>query len=219
MRRSNTGGIRIRLLIYGIGVAVPLTYVGLAGIWAMWNASRLQLDDSLKKQAEITAVAFERWIEAQQEPLTAIAAYLAEQPGPRPDLNPDLNRVLRLAVATRPHWVGLHVIGARGNVLLSNPPDAPPLSAELAENLLAEIERGQWAIDTDWSRGDEGGLMLLAAPIQSGGAVVAQVDIIRMSSIFMGKAAISDQSVFSVFGPQGRLLLYRNPAPEPYLGK
>jgi hypothetical protein len=36
-----------------VGVAVPIAYVGLVGIWAMWNVSRQQLDYSIKTQAEI----------------------------------------------------------------------------------------------------------------------------------------------------------------------
>jgi hypothetical protein len=40
-------GIRGRLLLLAVGVAVPLALVGVVGLRGMWNASRLQLDDSV----------------------------------------------------------------------------------------------------------------------------------------------------------------------------
>src|SRR5690242_13728232 len=80
MRKLVKGGIRLRLLSSAAGVALPLAFVGLAGVWAMSQATRHQLEESIKKQAEITAVAFEQWMEAQREPLATVAAYVDEQP-------------------------------------------------------------------------------------------------------------------------------------------
>jgi signal transduction histidine kinase len=215
MLRVIKGGIRLRLLGYAAGVALPLAFVGLVGIQAMWDASRHQLDGSIRKQSEIAAVAFDQWLDAQREPLTTVAAYFAEQPAP----GPDFLRVLHLIVETRSHWVGLHVLGANGERLMALPASAPSLPAELAGSLSLQMQEREWAIDTDWSRGDPHGILLLAVPIKGGGAVIAQVDIIPMSRFFLKEVKLADQSVFSVFGPRGRILLYRNPDPETYLGK
>src|ERR1044072_2039854 len=80
IRAMVKAGIRLKLLIYAAGIALPLAFVGLASVWAMSNATRYQLEDSIRRQAEITAVAFEQWMEAQREPLTTVASYLDEQP-------------------------------------------------------------------------------------------------------------------------------------------
>ena len=96
------GGFRLRLLSYGAGIALPLASAGLAGIWAVWEANRHQLEDSIRTQAEITAVAFEQWIEAQREPLTTFAAYLDEEP----DVDLHFQNPVGLTVNTRPHWGG-----------------------------------------------------------------------------------------------------------------
>jgi HAMP domain-containing protein len=40
-----------------------------------------------------------------------------------------------------------------------------------------------------------------------------------MSRFFLNEVRLWDQSVFSVFGPRGRTVLYRNPTPETELGK
>jgi signal transduction histidine kinase len=215
MARRLKGGIRIRLLMYGIGVAIPLTYVGLAGIWAMWDATRLQLDDSIKKQAEISALAFKQWIETQREPLTTVATYFAEQQTPPPEFE----RILRLIVDARSHWAGLSIVDDEGETLFMKPDHNRPLSPDHAGRLLAGLQERPWAIDTDWPEGDAGGLMLIAVPVRSGGAVIAQVDVARMSEILLQEIKLFDQSVFSVIGPQGRLILYHNPSPETQIGR
>ena len=44
-------GIRKRLVTLSVGIAVPLTLVGLAMMWGLWRESRRQLDDSIGKQS------------------------------------------------------------------------------------------------------------------------------------------------------------------------
>ena len=56
-------GIRGRLIALSIGVAVPLVLVGLAALGGLWRESREQLDLSVEKQAQLAAVAFERWVD------------------------------------------------------------------------------------------------------------------------------------------------------------
>jgi hypothetical protein len=50
-------GIRGRLLLLAVGIAVPLVLVGVADLRGMWRVSRSQLDDSVKQQAELAAKA------------------------------------------------------------------------------------------------------------------------------------------------------------------
>jgi signal transduction histidine kinase len=209
------GGIRVKLLSYGAGIALPLAVVGLAGVWAMWDANRHQLEASIRTQAEITAVAFEQWVEAQQEPLTTVAAYLDEQP----EADTRFQNLLRLIVKTRPHWVGIHVVGANGAPVISDPPDAPDLPPEVVNRLSLQLKGKEWAIDTNWSQGGSLGTVLLAVPTAGGGTVIAQIDVITVSGSFLKEVELSEQSVLSIFGPQSRIILYRNPTPETYLGK
>jgi signal transduction histidine kinase len=180
----------------------------------MWESSRRQLDDSVKKQAELAAVAFEQWIGAQREPLTTVADYSTEQPINRADFL----KGLRFLVDNRSHWIGLRILNEMGDTVIVEPPKAPPLVTGLAGNLLSELQHRAWAIDTDWTRGPDHGMLVLAAPIEDGGAIVAQIDVAAMSQSFFREARQSDQAVVTVFGPQHRILLYRNPAPETYLG-
>jgi signal transduction histidine kinase len=215
MQQGIKAGIRLKLLIYAASIALPLALVGLTGVWAMWDATRHQLEDSITRQAEITAVAFEQWLEAQREPLMTVGDYLDEQPVEEVDLQ-DL---LEFIVKTRSHWIGLRVVSPSGEMRLSQPANAPPLSAEVAKRILAQMQDREWVVDTDWPPGDPRGLILLAVPTRPGGAVIAQLDVVTLSSFFLKEVKLSEQSVLAVIGPQKRIILYRNPTPETYLGK
>ncbi len=214
MPKAMSGGIRARLLILVIGITLPLAYVGLAGLSAMWSSGRKQLDDSVKKQAELAAVAFEQWINAQREPLATVADYSTEQPVRRADFL----KGLRFLVDNRSHWVGLRILNEMGDTVIVEPPKAPPLVTGLTGNLLSEVQSRSFAIETDWTRGPEQGMLVIAVPIKDGGAIMAQIDVSAMSQSFFREARQSEQAGVTVFGPQRRILLYRNPTPETYLG-
>ena len=77
-------GIRGRLLALTLGFAIPLAATGLIGLQWLWSASRGQLDASVRKQAELAAAAFERWIEAERQPLLALAASASGRPNSEP---------------------------------------------------------------------------------------------------------------------------------------
>lgn len=209
------GGIRISLLVLVAGVAIPIAYAGLTGIWAMWGVSRRQLDDSIKNQAEIASAAFEQWIDAQREPVATVAAQYAKQQV----LHPDFLDTLRSTVAMRPHWLGLRIINSAGETLASQPRDAPSLEPALAANLVKQLRGKEWAIDTDWSRGASSGVLLICIPLSDGSALAAQLDVTATSESFLRTVKLSDQAVFSVFGPQNRIILYRNATAETYLGR
>jgi signal transduction histidine kinase len=208
-------GIRIRLLVLVAGVAIPIAYVGLVGIWAMWDASHRQLEDSIKNQAEIAGAAFEQWIEAQREPLATVAVlYRRHQ-----EFAPDFIDILRLMATTRSHWLGLRIIDPSGRTVESQPPDAPSLQTDVAAALVRQLKGREWAIDTDWSRGYASGVLLICVPLDNNAALIAQLDVNATSESFLRRVKLSDQAVFSVFGPQMRIILYRNATSETYLGK
>jgi signal transduction histidine kinase len=209
------GGIRIRLLVLVAGVAVPVAALGLAGIWATWGASRKQLDESIENQAEISGAAFEQWIEAQREPLATIAE---QYEGHRVD-DPAFSNTLRTTVETRSHWLGLRVINATGETLTAQPESAPSLPPGIALILLRQLQEREWAIDTDWSGGPASGVLMISVPLSNDFALVAQIDVKTTSDAFLKRVKLSDQDVFAVFGPQKRIVLYRNTTAETYLGK
>ncbi|HEY7910681.1 MAG TPA: ATP-binding protein [Blastocatellia bacterium] len=215
MKRLISGGIRFKLLMLVIGVALPLAYVGWTSIRAMWDSNRRQLDDSVKQQAELAAVAFKQWIDAQREPLTTIALYLGDQPS----LMRSFQNTLRFIVDTRSHWAGVRVVSAQGEVLMQEPPDAPPLSPAALDNALASINQRPWVIESDWTQGSARGLLIIATPIEGGGAVIAQVEVTTISEFFFNEVELSDKGTLAVYGPERRVLLYRNPTPETHLGR
>ena len=67
--------IRGRLLALAIGGVVPLLIVGLTVLWVVWSGKQQQLNESLEQQAELAAVVFDRWLDAQYQPLITIASY------------------------------------------------------------------------------------------------------------------------------------------------
>jgi hypothetical protein len=58
--------IRGRLLALALGAVVPLVLLGLAMLWGVWGAKEQQLNESLEQQAELSAVVFDRWLDAQR---------------------------------------------------------------------------------------------------------------------------------------------------------
>jgi len=115
-------GIRVRLLALVTGVAIPLSLLGLAGLWEAWSKDRQQLDVSLKKEAELAAVAFEQWAYAQRQPLETIAADVATRSAD----HPLVTEHLRLLLATQPYWLDLRILNASGNLVGQVPAAAPP---------------------------------------------------------------------------------------------
>ena len=208
-------GIRVRLLVLVAGVAIPIAYVGLVGIWAMWDASHRQLEDSIKNQAEIAGAAFEQWIDAQREPLATVAVLYRRQQ----EFAPDFLDILRLTATTRSHWLGLRIVDSLGRTVEAQPPDAPSLQTDVAAALVRQLKGREWAIDTDWSRGYANGVLLICIPLDNNAALIAQLDVNATSESFLKRVKLSDQAVFSVFGPQMRIILYRNATSETYLGK
>ena len=200
-------GIRGRLLLLAVGVAVPLALVGAAGLSGLWNASRLQLDESIEQQAELAAVAFERWVDAQRQPLNTVSVMLEEQ------AEPPQAESLRYVVATRPHWIDLQVLGPGGETLAVQPAGREPLPPALADYLIEETgRRGSWTVATDRTLDEARPIFAVAVPVRGGGAVVARVGGAAMGELFKD-VNLSERSVIGVFDAEGRVL-YRKQTTE-----
>jgi signal transduction histidine kinase len=157
-------------------------------------------------------VAFDRWLEAQRQPLVTIAAY-----GPNRLRDPAaLREDLAAAAAPRAHWVDLRVLDATGATLAAHPPnDVTELSAELAERFLSATRRAGSVAETDWTGG--GGRYLLAVAVRGGdGAVVARVDGAALAEQFRA-LAMSDHALVTVLDPSGRIV-FRSESPDAAVG-
>ena len=206
-------GIRKRLLALSIGIAVPLILVGLVMLWALWQESRKELNHSVEEQSQLAAVAFEKWIDGQRQPLSTLAAIAAEHPrGPFP-----FEARLSYVVQTRPHWLDLRVLNDAGEPLLTQSPDPKNLPPEILSTLQNEVRRrNSWTVVTDWSRGEGYPVLALAVPIADGGMIVARIDGAAINELFRN-IELPENAVIAVFDSQRRVL-YRSAAENTYLG-
>lgn len=202
-----------------IGVAVPLALVGLGVLWGLWRESREQINLSVEGQAQLAAIAFERWVEGQRHPLQTIAAQVAAERAndqPATGMQP-LAASLPLVVSNRPYWLGVHVLDARGAQTLAQPPHSAPLPPGTATDVLAELRRrGSWAVVTDWTESDDRPVVIIAAPVDGGGAIVARADGTAVGELFRD-IKLSPGGVIVVFDARRRVL-YRSPIPQTYVG-
>jgi signal transduction histidine kinase len=195
-------------LLLAIGIAIPLALVGVADLRGMWRVSRSQLDDSVKQQAELASLAFDRWVDAQRQPLLTIAAIAAEQKADSPYFNN-----LRYEVETRPHWIDLRIVDASGRTLVAAPPGREPPPSAVLDYLLSETaRRGTWTLVTDRTIDESRPVFAIAVPIKGGGAVIARVDGTAISELFRD-IQFPGQAVIAVFDAEGRIL-YRKQTTE-----
>lgn len=206
-------GIRKRLLILSIGISVPLILAGLLVLWALWRESRSELTHSIEEQSQLAAVAFEKWIDGQRQPLATLATIAAEHPQ---GSLPFAGR-LSYMVGTRPYWVDLWILDNAGSTRASYTPHAKSLPNEVLETLRAEMRRrNSWAVVTDWTRGEGYPLLALGVPVTTGGMIVARIDGAAVAELFRG-IQLSEGAVIGVFDSQRRVL-YRSSAENTYLG-
>jgi signal transduction histidine kinase len=203
-------GIRGRVLALAMGVALPLVVAGLVGLIVVWRASRSQLESSVQQQAELAALALERWIEAQRQPVTAVAAYASAQ-----EIRPELfQENLRSIVATREHWMDLRLIDRAGLTRVAYPPDPPPLPERLVAALRADVaRRGSWAVLTYWAPAIARPVTVIGAPVRGGGLAVARLDGLAMQAVFRG-IRLGAGTLIAVFDPPRRLLHYSPPSTD-----
>jgi signal transduction histidine kinase len=204
--------IRGRLLALALGAVVPLVLLGLAVLWMVWGAKEQQLNESLEQQAELAAVVFDRWLDAQRQPLVTIASYPAGRLNDAAALEADL----RAAAAQRPHWIDVRVLDASGRVLAALPSDAETLPAGIAEKLMAEAHGEEAAIETDWTRGEGRYVLAVAAPVAGGGACIARIDGAALKDLFPG-ITLPERAVVTLLDSRRRVV-YRSLTPESSLG-
>lgn len=204
--------IRGRLLTLAIGGVIPLLVLGFTVLWSVWNTKEQQLNEGLEQQGELAAVVFDRWLDAQRQPLVTIASYPAERLSDPAALEADL----RAAMARRPHWLDLRVLNASGRVVAVTPTGAESLPAGLAEKLLAVTRSGVPDVETDWTRGEGGYLLAVAVPVEGGGAVVARIDGAALKEPLQG-ITLPERALVTLLDQQHRII-YRSQTPESALG-
>ena len=205
--------IRGRLLALALGAVVPLVLLGLAVLWVVWGAKAQQLNESLEQQAELSAVVFDRWLDAQRQPLVSVASYPTEHFRDAAALEADL----RAATKQRPHWIDVRVLDAGGRIVAALPADAESLPAGVAERLMAEAHGGEAAIETDWTRGEGRYVLAIAAPIEGGGACIARIDGTALSDLFRG-IALPERALVITLLDSRRRVIYRSRTLESTLG-
>lgn len=207
-------GIRGRLLALAVGAAIPLALLGLFDLYRVWTTSREQLNESVGQQAELAALAFERWVDAQQQPLITLAATAAAE-AQLP--SPELQESLRVAMTPRPHWIDVRILDTSRATVITQPPNAESLPVGLIERLLSEIQNSRLsAVETDWSRGPEQRALAVAVPIKGGGAVIARIKAEAMDDLFRN-IKFPTHAVLTILDAQGRVV-YRSRSMETYLG-
>ena len=198
-------GIRGKLLLLAAGIAVPLVLVGALDLRNMWRLSRAQLDDSVKQQVDLASVALERWLDDQKKALDAIAALAGDNDIRTPTIRENLENVLR----TRPFWLDLRITNAAGTTLMSQPTRREILPNALSDYLVSEMrERNSWAVVTDRTVDEARPIVIIAVPIQRGGAVIARIDGAAINQLF-DSIELSPQVVISVVDSDGRILYRR----------
>ncbi|HEX6045302.1 MAG TPA: sensor histidine kinase [Pyrinomonadaceae bacterium] len=204
--------IRGRLLALALGGALPLLIMGLITLRLVWNEKQNKLNEALEQHAELAAVVFDGWLDAQYQPLRTIASYPPDQLNNPTALAPNL----KAALAHRKHWLDIRVLDANGKSVVTEPANAGPLASGLAQKLLGEARREMQDVETDWTHGEGHYLLAVAVPTNDGGAVVAHID---------GKAigeplkdiTLPDRALITLLD-QNRRVIYRSQIPESTLG-
>lgn len=204
-------GIRGKLLLLAAGIAVPLVVVGALDLRNMWRLSRSQMDDSVKQQVDLASVALERWLDNQKKALDAIAALAGDQDTATPTIRENLESVLR----TRPFWIDLRITNDAGTTLMSQPSRREVLPNALTDYLVSETrERNTWTVVTDRTLDEARPVVVIAVPIEKGGAVIARIDGAAINQLF-DSIELSPQVVISVVDSDGRVLYRRRGSEAP----
>ncbi|HSE30547.1 MAG TPA: ATP-binding protein [Pyrinomonadaceae bacterium] len=199
------------MLLLAAGIAVPLVLVGALDLRSMWLLSRSQLDDSVKQQVDLASVALERWLDDQKKALDAIAALAGDKDTRTPTIRENLDNVLR----TRPYWLDLRITNAAGTTLISQPSRRDIMPTALTDHLVSEMrERDSWAVVTDRTVDEARPIVVIAVPIEKGGAVIARIDGAAINQLFES-IELSPQVVISVVNSDGHVLYRRRGSEAP----
>jgi signal transduction histidine kinase len=194
-------------LTLAVGGVVPLLAVGLTLLWAVWGGKQQQLNEALEQQAELAAVVFDRWLDAQRQPLLTIAAYPAGRLNDPSALEADM----RAALGPRPHWVDVRVVDAGGRVVTTHPAGAEGMPAGVAERLLDAARRGVSDVETDWTRGEGNYVLAVAVPAEGGGAIIARINGASLKEPLRG-ITLPERALVTLLDPQRRVVYRSQPA-------
>jgi signal transduction histidine kinase len=204
--------IRDRLLALAIGGVLPLLIVSLVMLWLVWSEKQKQLNEALEQQAELSAVVFDRWLDAQYQPLRTVASY---QQG-RQQERTALTEVLKAARNNRTHWIDLRILDSNAKVVAIDPVDAEDLPSRVAEKLLGAAKRNLSDVETDWTRGEGKYLLAVSVPVQDGSAVVARIDGASLTEPLQG-LTLPERALVTLLDRNHRVI-YRSQTAESALG-
>ena len=204
--------IRGRLLTLAVGGVLPLLIVSLSVLWVVWSEKRNQLNESLEQQGELVGVVFDRWLDAQYQPLRTIASYSSDHLKDPATLKANL----QAAMIPRTSWIDIRVLDATGKVVAVEPASAGNLPAGVSQKLLAEAKRGASDIETDWTLGEGHYLLAIAVPMEGGSAVIARIDGSALKEPLHG-LSLPERPVVTLLD-QNHRIIYRSQTAESTLG-
>ena len=193
--------IRKQLLLISIVSAVPLILAGAIALYSLWQTSKSEIAKSLEQRAQLAAVALEKWIDAQRQPLNMIAAYHNAGLGLSPNH-------LGFMVNIHPHWIDLRIVNREWQEVSTWPANAAPLSPKLTNEMFSDLQlRRTWVITTDWTQSADNPTLIIAVPLEGGGAIVVQTRAEAMKEVFQD-VELPDGSSLSIFDLHGRVLYH-----------
>jgi len=204
--------IRYRLLTLAIGGVLPLLIVSLVMLWLVWSEKQNQLNEALEQHAELSAVVFDRWLDAQYQPLRTVASY---QQG-HTQQQTAITEVLKAARNNRTHWIDVRILDSNGKVAAIDPADAGELPPGVAEKLLGAAKRNLPDVETDWTRGEGRYLLAVSVPIQDGSAVVARIDGTALTEPLQG-LILPERALITLLDHNHRVI-YRSQTAESTVG-
>lgn len=207
--RFQSLSIRARLLCLTLGLLIPLVLAGFFNLWNFWQVSRTQLDESLKRQAELAAAAFEQRILAYRQTMEMISI-LAGNNESRLALQDYLDSIVK----TRPNWLDIQIVNADGETVLSQSNKSLNLQAVSVKELKDEAAReNSFVISTEQSAGENLRMLSLALPIKDGNFIVARISGASVSEVFEN-LKLPEDNIIAVFDKNNRLLYRSRVSPE-----
>jgi signal transduction histidine kinase len=204
--------IRDRLLALAIGGVLPLLIVSLVMLWLVWSEKQKQLNEALEQQAELSAVVFDHWLDAQYQPLRTVASYRQG----RPQDTAAITEVLKAARNNRTHWIDVRILDTNAKVVAVDPADAGNVPSGVAEKLLSAAKRNLTDLETDWTRGEGRYLLAVSVPVQDGSAVVARIDGAALTEPLQG-LTLPERALITLLDRNHRVI-YRSQTAESTLG-
>lgn len=170
-------GIRERLITFSLLLAIPLVLVGLFALWGLWEENKEQLDDSVEQQSQLASIAFERWIDDQQRPLSALVADTGRSG------RAALSESLPFVIKTHPDWLDILHVSEMTAESLAEPGRPANLSGQAIEDLNASIDgrRKTWSVLAE--QGEDPAL-LLGVRLAPGEMLVARMSEDTIRDIF-----------------------------------